>query len=279
MRQGEAGGIYRCPVCKLPLFPDGAGLHCAGNHRFDMAAQGYVNLLPAQKKKSRAPGDNKEMMAARTAFLQAGHYEPLSDFLNGRMNESLGLAPRILDAGCGEGYYAARLAASLEEAGKSAVLYGVDISKDAIKAAAKHCKASSFAVASLYSLPFPDRVFDAVYSIFSPLCPEEFKRVMRKNGVLVLVRAGREHLYGLKELLYEKPYYNEEKNPELTGFALAQREELCYPLSLKKEEDIQNLLKMTPYYYKTPPKAVEELLHLEHLETPIHFEILTYYIQ
>ena len=129
--------MFICPICKGALMKRERALCCPKNHSFDLAAQGYVNLLLANRKNSANPGDNAEMVASRTRFLDSGFYAPLSDTLNAEIAARAGAAPRILDAGCGEGYYAARLYDALHTAGKDAALYGVDLSKAAVRHAAR----------------------------------------------------------------------------------------------------------------------------------------------
>lgn len=102
----------RCPLCGKPLRLDGGSYRCENRHSYDCAKSGYVNLLDSSRKRSKIPGDNKLMSAARRDFLNKGYYEPLSDALNSvclaRLSGSS--SPVILDAGCGEGYYTSRLA-------------------------------------------------------------------------------------------------------------------------------------------------------------------------
>ena len=97
--------LWRCPVCGAELQEEEKGGVCPQGHRFDKARSGYLNLLPPSGKKTREPGDNKEMIRARWSFLQKGYYSPLAD-LAGEITLGEGKPPlRMLDAGCGEGYY------------------------------------------------------------------------------------------------------------------------------------------------------------------------------
>ena len=117
---------YICPLCRSELVQDGKQWRCGQNHSFDQAKEGYVNLLPVQKKNSRDPGDNKQMMQARRAFLNAGYYQALSDRVNELAQEYGKGQPEILDLGCGEGYYSERLQQAV-----GGELYGLDISRTA----------------------------------------------------------------------------------------------------------------------------------------------------
>ena len=132
---------FLCPVCHNPLAGE-ASLRCDKGHCFDRSKSGYVNLLDIKQKRSKLPGDNKQMAAARRDLLNGGFYEPLSDAVNSACEQLLANcnAPAVLDAGCGEGYYTERLFRFLEESGSCPELYGVDISKFALDIAAKRCK-------------------------------------------------------------------------------------------------------------------------------------------
>lgn len=270
--------MFLCPICREPLSPGKGALACPKGHSFDMAAQGYVNLLPPNRKKSKEPGDNGEMLAARTRFLQTGAYQPLSDALNELLLSACGTDCTVLDAGCGEGYYAARLLSAFQEAGRALTLCGIDISKAAVKTAARHAGGGQgrFAVASVYDVPLPDRSLDAAYSVFAPLCPPELYRLLRGEGAFLLVQAGKRHLYGLKELLYEKPYENPEREERLEGFRLLERKRLTWELHLQGRQQILSLFQMTPYYYKTPAQAAAKLERVEELQTEVDFVISDY---
>ena len=98
-----------CPVCGAALEPQGAAWRCVQGHCFDVARQGYVNLLTVTQKHSRHPGDTREMVAARRAFLDAGWYAPIAGALADLVRRFCPEAASVLDAGCGEGYYLSQL--------------------------------------------------------------------------------------------------------------------------------------------------------------------------
>jgi len=126
-----------CPLDGEPLNQSGTCWRCPAGHSFDVARQGYLHLLPVQKKRSLDPGDSKDMVAARRRFLNAGFYQPIAEAVNKAVTTRAGDTKPLacLDAGCGEGYYLRQLAASNMD--RSLALVGVDISKWAILAAAK----------------------------------------------------------------------------------------------------------------------------------------------
>ena len=268
--------MFRCPVCHRPLAQNACMLCCERGHSFDLAAQGYVNLLLANQKSSPDPGDNAAMVHARTHFLDRGVYRPLSDLLNQRIEQSCSERSAILDAGCGEGYYADRLLHRLQAVGKAAELYGVDVSRRAVKHAAARNKEGHFAVASLFALPLADESVDVCYNVFSPICASEFSRVLRQEGSFFAVYPAPRHLYALKQVLYDHPYENGVKTYALEGFRILRRERLSYTFCLESPQLIQSLFMMTPYYYKTPAAGSERLSQLDSLEVEADFWLVAY---
>ncbi|MCL1140419.1 23S rRNA (guanine(745)-N(1))-methyltransferase [Shewanella pneumatophori] len=239
--------IYRCPLCQQALSKEDKTWCCPANHRFDCAKEGYVNLLPVQKKKSNDPGDNKEMMLARREFLNKGYYQVLSDKVNLLANEYANDPEYGLDIGCGEGYYSNRLVESLPP---GFALYGVDISKSALKYAAKRYPKIAFSVASAFDMPFPDNSFDFMLRIYAPSLDVELKRVIKSGGILITVCAGPRHHFALKELIYDNPKEHTEASSKIEGFELIHQERILQQLSLTDPVDISNFLKMTPYNWK-----------------------------
>ena len=263
---------YRCPLCRQPLLAQAGGLACARGHRFDRPRQGYVNLLPVQRKNSRRPGDNQAMVRARRAFLAAGHYDELMTSLARQIDTHAGTACNLLDVGCGEGSYTARLHRHRPEL----LVHGIDISKPAIALAARLDPQAHFAVASSFDLPFFDHVFDLVINIYAPAPAEELRRVLTKDGVLLVVRPGPDHLLGLKELIYEQVRRHPEAAPELTGFRLEQRLRVQREHVLEDRQAIADLLRMTPFYWHLDHQRQQRVLALERLHTPIDFAIDRY---
>ncbi len=257
---------FICPVCTAPLARGERSYTCPRGHSYDIARAGYVNLLAG---KPPAVGDNREMIAARGRTLDSGIYAPLRASVRKAADE---LAPGglFLDAGCGEGYYTEAL-----EDGRHG--FGVDISKDALKHAARRLHATSLAVASVYRLPFPDEAFTLLTCIFSPLALPEYHRVLAKDGMLLLAIPGPRHLFEMKTILYDTPYENEvSPYDSLEGFSFLEAREVTFRFLLRDSEAIRDLFAMTPYYYRTPRLGRERLLLCERLEVGADFRVLLY---
>mgnify|MGYP000877074487 CR=1 FL=1 len=270
--------LFVCPVCRAPLKKEKDGCRCARRHCFDISSKGYVHLLPASKMHAKIPGDNKEMVRARSAFLNAGYYEPFAKKLSELALALVGdkKSPVILDAGCGEGYYTACLHRFLLEHGVVPQTAGIDISKFAAAAAAKRCPDMEIAVASLFDIPVADNSADLLVNVFAPIVESEFARATKKGGSMVIAVPGKEHLFGLKEVLYEKPYENPVIKTEYPGFVFEKRESVCDTVIIQGSEMIYNLFTMTPYFWKTPKEGSEKLKFLQELTTPIRFDFLVY---
>lgn len=266
--------LFRCPLCSAPLTRDECTYTCPNGHSYDRAAEGYTHLLPANQKHSKNPGDDKQMVAARCAFLDKGYYAPLREALTQlvvRLTKDIP-SPVLFDSGCGEGYYTAGLAAALPDAN----IAGIDISKFAVRRAAKRVKRGEFAVASAYHLPVPDRSVHLLTNIFSPLSAEEFARVLLPDGHFLYVVPSERHLWQMKQVLYTEPYENPVKQEAYTGFDWQEVIPLRYTVTLDSGEDITALFSMTPYAWKTPKEGVERLKRLSQLETEIGFDIHVY---
>ena len=270
--------FFCCPVCGRKLEESAGSLRCKKGHCFDRARSGYVNLLLANRMHAKLPGDNREMVAARSRFLEGGYYAPLQNALCEQVLAFLPQiqAPVLLDSGCGEGYYTAAVGHAVHQAAPGASDQGADISKAALSAAAKRTKEAGFAVASAFALPVPDDSVDILTSVFSPFCQSEFRRVLKAGGVFLEVIPSARHLFGLKAVLYDRPYENKVKPYAIAGFAFLNKREVSGEITLTDPADIAALFQMTPYAYRTPAEAVKRLSALPSLRTEIAFEILAY---
>lgn len=269
----EPFSALACPLDGNPLKPDSATWRCQAGHSFDVASQGYINLLPVQNKRSRHPGDSKEMVAARQRFLNAGYYQPLADAIG------QGLVPDVadasaplscLDAGCGEGYYLRQLAAASYDRGPGLELIGLDISKWATLAAAKQDKRPRWVVGSNAGLPMLPGSLDRVLCVFGFPVYREFARVLKPGGLLVQADAGPDHLRELRELIY--PSLKAEKTPASEapdGFSMLTTDTLRFPLTLESPDAIADLLAMTPHFYRAPAEGRLRAARLEILTVTV----------
>ena len=266
--------LFRCPLCASPLEREASRWSCPAGHSFDRASAGYVHLLPANQKHSKDPGDDKAMVTARAAFLEKGYYQPLREALCQAVAEYTANlpAPVVLDSGCGEGYYTAGLSRALPHAR----IAGVDLSKAALRRAAKRVPEGEFAVASVYRLPLAGGSADVLANIFSPLAINEFARVLRPGGLFCYAVPSPRHLWQMKELLYKEPYENPAKREDYPGFVWREVRELRYTAALDAGADIMALFHMTPYAWKTPREGVVRLEALDRLSCEIGFDLHLY---
>lgn len=236
--------LYLCPICDNKLVLNLKSFQCANKHSFDQAKEGYVNLLPVQHKHSKDPGDNKEMVNARRTFLESGFYQPLRDELI-ELYKRHGKNGNVLDAGCGEGYYTSAHKSDTNH------VFGVDIAKNAVRIAAKKYNDCQFSVASIAKLPFADKQFSWLYSIYAPIKTEEFSRIIKDDGFLITVTPAANHLWELKELIYQTPKQHNTEKQHLSGFKLIQEKNLNYKMTFEHSEQSLSLLAMTPFAFKT----------------------------
>lgn len=269
--------IFICPVCNELLGISGKSLVCPNKHSFDAAKSGYVNLLQG-KHGSTIHGDNKLMLRARRDFLEKGYYLPLCEAVGDTVLKYAENNSVLLDAGCGEGYYTANVKAKFDRSDIAVEIYGIDISKDAVDMAAKRKSGISYATASVFHIPVRSGSCDILLTMFAPYCGEEYRRVLKKGGVMIMAIPAENHLWELKSAIYDTPYKNEVKPYELEGFEFVGREKINFVMQINDKKDIQSLFSMTPYYYKTGRNEQERLLSLEKLKTQADFEVLTYRI-
>ena len=268
--------ILKCPACHQALnsVTEGSSrtLRCENNHSYDFAKEGYINLLLAQKKRSKNPGDDNAMMQCRQGFLNRGYYQFLVVALTELLKQ---YQPHtVLDVGCGEGYYGN----ALKEQAPKIELLGFDIAKGGVKLAAKRGTYDQLAVASAYDIPVMSETIDLALSIFSPLDDKELARVLTEKGILIAVGPATNHLKALAEHVYDqfKPHQN--------GFAILDKSPLFEnidTLQIEQEstitgEDIFNLLTMTPYYWSASEEKQQAIKKLETLTTPLAFQIKLY---
>ena len=213
--------MYKCPNCNEKLILDDGGYNCINRHHFDISRYGYVNLLLSNQKHSLNPGDNKEMILSRVDFLSLGYYSFLRDKILELINKYSEQDDNVYfaDLACGEGYYTNYIHESIQKY-KNIVTVGIDISKYAIIEACKkrnssHLSDINYCIGNLMNMPFYDESFNIMLNCFALLDVKEFNRVLKHNGCFIRVLPDYDHLYELKQVLYDNVILNKPKDEKL----------------------------------------------------------------
>ena len=254
--------ILTCPVCNqgLKLCKDNKLYRCESGHCFDLAKEGYVNLVIGSKS-GEGRGDSKASARARKDFLDTETFGLLKQAICEKMTGT------VLDICCGEGYYDSY----------EGELYGFDLSKEMVRLAAKRNKGENYHyfVGNLSSIPVISGSVDTCIHLFAPFHDIEFGRVLKDTGRLYSVIPGKDHLFEIKEKVYDTPYKNDEKAPEAETLKLLSRERVKEKRTLSGET-VRTLFSMTPYYYRTSSEDKAKLLSVEEMEVTLDFVILEY---
>ena len=290
---------FVCPYCQSPLIVGAKTWLCDGSlndkktkHPFDVARQGYVNLLPVQNKKSKEPGDSQASIDARHRFLNQGLYQPLQRLIASLVDQKSEQSAESvhsqlntqtwLDVGCGEGYYTGAIAEALATTEvTNPCLIALDISKPAVATTARVTKQNQQLwyqvkedksntkttaiypmVASASHLPLVDKSIDGISTIFSPILPEEFARVLKSEGRLIIAKPDAGHLQSMREALFDevRPHDSDKFLEELAPyFNQVATHQVTANLQLSADA-LADLMTMTPYSYRAKPEKREALL-------------------
>lgn len=267
-----------CPLDGLPFSVSEKQLVCPSGHSFDVARQGYINLLPVQQKRSKNPGDSQEMIDARTAFLNTDVYSPIADKFNDISYELISGNQHqeicLLDAGCGEGYYLEHLLRylDLKAISQDVSFIGLDISKPAVIAAAKRNKQITWLVASNKQPPILTGTVDILFCLFGFPVYDSFRKLLKPGGKIILVEAGPEHLIELRNIIY--PIVNKSEPVELSlaekaGFDLSAESSLTYKTGSIQHSQIMNLLCMTPHLYRASNEGKQAVSQLDTIDLTV----------
>jgi 23S rRNA (guanine745-N1)-methyltransferase len=232
--------VLRCPICRGKFTRSVGSLRCAAGHTFDIARQGYVNLLGA------GTGDTAGMVADRAAFLAAGHYAPLAGLVaEWAAGSAAGL---VVDAGAGTGYY---LSAVLDRWPSFGL--ALDASPVALRRAARAHERVGAVVWDVWR-PWPvrDDAAAVVLNVFAPRNGPEFHRVLRPDGTLIVVTPTTEHLAELSGLLAVDPHKAQRLAATLAQFELVNSQTLRYPMTLH-ETDVRRVTGMGPAAHHDRP--------------------------
>ncbi len=234
--------LLRCPLCAQELVRKENSLVCVKRHCFDIARQGHVNFVPAQKEMFY----KKELFESRAKVFEAGVYAPVVEALSGAIDRYVRADnPVVLDAGCGEGYYIKRVCAQ-----RAMTRVGFDLSKEAVRLAARGQKEAAFFAADLKNIPMQDNACDAVLDIFTPANYAEFGRVLKKDGVLIKLAPRSGYLKELRALAGDKLRHQAYDDSDVQRYAqermnVLEQRTITYTLPVS-EELAGHLARMTP---------------------------------
>jgi len=259
--------IFYCPHCFEPLQIAKSAWGCANQHSFDIAKEGYVNLLVPTKGQSKVSGDSAEMIQARRAIHEAGLYEPLAATLCDAVHERMQKPTNVLDIGCGEGYYSRYFQGRMP----SNQYCGIDISKAAVRTAAKQSTSIQYAVASAFRIPVESASVGLATRVFAPSDDAELHRILSSHGYYLEVGPGPRHLWELREVLYDAPTPHAPHRVALDGFDLVQQGQCHYPSDLNKDQ-LQQLIAATPFAHKGHREKRALLLQRDRLMVNMAFE-------
>lgn len=262
--------MWTCPLCREGLLAaeQEKSLVCSAGHCYDVAKEGYVNLILANRKRSVQPGDSKEMISARGRVHEAGLYQPLASAIQEQLAALESPPSQVLDLGCGEGYYSA----AIQQALPGATIFGIDVAKPAVKSAAKNCPQGNFAVASVIDVPLVDSSIDLVTSVFAPVDAPQVSRLLKPEGIYLKITPASRHLWELRCLLYNLPRPHQRESQLLPGFESVVETDLHYTRALSGEL-LRDLVAMTPYAYAGERENHEKLEALEGLTLQMSFDI------
>lgn len=266
--------ILLCPLCQTNLKFYEKYYACVNNHCFDIAKTGYLNLLLVNQKKTRQPGDSKEMAKARLVFLHKGYYQPIADALVDCCKNLLSKnhPQQLLDIGCGVGYYLDRLRQALNPLPANWQFWGIDISKEAIHLASIQQKENNYLVGSAKRLPFETASQNIITSIFAPCYHDELLRVLSEGGHFISITPNASHLIELRKIIFSSLKEIDSTkiiNKFQDKLTLLKSINIEFTILLTNPSDINELLLMTPFYWHCAHRTLEELKTLTELSLTI----------
>lgn len=261
-----------CPMDGEKLVQHDNCLSCENGHSFDIAKQGYVNLLPVQHMRSKQPGDSKAMVVARSEFLNSGFYELIANKLADiSLIQISAISDEqtvcLMDAGCGEGYYLDYILNQLKDhVGETQLSFiGLDISKPAIIASSKRNKSISWIVGTNRKPPVVENSVDIILCVFGFQSFDGFHRSLKQGGSIILVEPGPDHLKELREIIYtdvKKTDVEDLSQYDKTGFSIVDTCRLQFNTGEINNEQINNLLLMTPHFFRANKEGRERAINL-----------------
>lgn len=290
-----------CPTCadlsrENSFTLDKGVLRCPVGHTFDVAREGYVNLLPASGRKDAVHGDTPAMLRSRRHFLDRGHYQFLADAVTRACVEVLSSEPTqssecaLLDVGCGEGYYLDQIIRQQpalfpgpSDAGSGQPgpqLYGMDLARDAARMAAKRSPQLRIAVGNtMVRLPFATGSMTMVLNLFAPRSPREFARVLDPNGTLLVVIPASEHLQEIRQLVPLLPIEADKQAQVIdqlgSYFEMTGWQPVNAVLDFQPS-DVRLLIGMTPNAWFVPDDRLSSIDDVDVLATQAKFILMQF---
>lgn len=261
-----------CPKCHQPLQLIQKTYKCENNHCFDIAKSQYINLLLNPDKSCNHPGDNKESLLCRKAYLNQGYYDVILNEVVTYIQNHHHDGMQILDLGCGEGYYTYRMKQELDD---DSTIYGLDISKDGIQMASKYTKDIYWIVGNSKNIPLLDHSLDVITALFTVVNEDEIRRCLKTDGYMIHVTANNHHLIEFKELIYDEVKVKSDEHIRLP-FHVLESYDFKKTIHLQTREDTLNLLKMTPHYYHIKKERRHVLETLDEFDVTIDIRITVY---
>jgi 23S rRNA (guanine745-N1)-methyltransferase len=268
---------FRCPHCESPFDVVGSkSLMCRNNHTFDLAKQGYVNLMTRPSKSHY----HKELFEARQKIMMESDLYTLLHENVAKTIKEYSDHPRtpllIFDAGCGEGSHLQKILDQCRQIPLQGI--GLDISKDGIVMAAKNYKEPIWLVGDLAKSPIADQSIHVILNILSPSNYKEFKRILVPNGLVIKVVPGPNYLIELREALFGDTKKGMAKNEETVElfkkhFHLKDAIPLCYTKGLTPIE-FKNLVQMSPLSWNLTKSDMDVLMERDCSEITIDLKIL-----
>lgn len=248
----------RCPICHRALKASDRGLACPSGHCFDISKKGTVNFIPQQKP---LEGYDADFFEHRSTVLEAGFYDHVLSALS-ELLESVPNARRILDVGCGEGFYAKALQSEKRE------VFAFDISKEAVQIASRGNHEVRFFVADLSNIPLRDGTVDLIANVFTPAHYGEFARILSQGGLLAKVVPASQHLCELREAFKDQLRHDDYSNDLVVShfqesFELISRTPVRKTVEASPQE-IADFVRMTPLLFHVDERLVS-LCELEHI--------------
>ena len=247
--------LMRCPRCQSAFELNGASLICENRHCYDLSRRGYVNLAPSHDQ--NAEKYDAELFDSRRLVFEHGFYQPVAQAIAQWLSDK---PLTVLDAGCGEGYYARLLAQQFPQA----QILGLDISRDAITAAARETGRANWLVADLKHLPVADASADVLLDVLTPADYAEFGRVLKPDGILIKVVPGSDYLCEVRKavspwLRSGDSYDNTRVIDHMKEHAeIIEENEVRITRPLSADES-RAFLRMTPMTFSVPGDVLEGL--------------------